>query len=566
MAKRFEEHFQHLASPSVMYLPALPRHSVALGPLQHRRRSLDLHGDVLARRYRREPYDLDQRLTRRYYSEPPRPSSASNKPKTVDEATVAIFKHIENSKEEIWRLIRVGRRRLFEDAAQNLAAFLRDSARLFDRAFFEGTLHNHVKLILDDPKDEIAPGLGGRTKMASDGSNVVVMLPISPIKWMLARRKNEAGLDLAWAAILHQLIHAYFMVACGPQTDGKDPDGRLKHGEHFGCLMYKISDVFAKNGYPIPMGFGNSLPRPVRGHAIELTRDRINRAARKNCTLCTWDVETIKKEKIDEWYKKKCMKAVDPDIFIFDFEHDTVEEKSSSKCGDKKDWVELVLGKQSYKLDRKATNFSYVKKRFEDDTRKFDMPSWTEVETLKSFMSFLTQGRWDPDLSETQNGTKGPALLLKYSHNAETPVQNDIAMYQLGVCLDIEPVKRIAHSRLVNHQFTHESGHDIVRAIYSDPPHPPDEGLRSWARKFFERHSTPKSGQKPIDCSNWKVLQNDIVFQSGYFGSNKTMLNTDLRKAEEALDKAAEKMEKEKKESEGAHICTAYCTSANCPH
>lgn len=548
-----------------MYLPALPRHSAALGPLQHRRRSLDLYGDVLARRYRREPYDLDQRLARRHYSEPPLTSSTLDKRKTIDEATVAIVEHIEKSKDKIWRGIRADRRALSETIDVDLAAFLRDSARLFDRAFFNNTLHKHVKLVLDDPKEEILPGHGGKTKMTPDGSSVIVMLPMVSIKRALLTRR-AAFLNIAWATILHQLIHAYFMVACGIQNDGKDPDGRLKHGEHFGCLMYKISDVFAKNDHPISLGFGHpSLPRQNRRLAIELTRDRILRAHKKHSTECPWEVEVIKKEKIGEWYKKKCVKAVDPDIFIFNFEQDIVEDKPFSKCGDKEDWVELVLGKKAYKLDRKAPYFSCLKKKFEDDNRKFDMPSWVELEVLKSFMSFLTRGRWDPDIRETQNGTEGPALLLKYSHNAETPVQHDIAMYQLGLCLDIEHVRRIAHSRLVSHQFTHESGHDIVRAIYCDPPHPLDEGLRAWARKFFERHSTPKSGQKPIDCSNWKILQDDIVFQTGYFGSKKTILSTDMRKAEEALDKAGEEMNKEKKEDEKGHSCSAFCSFTTCP-
>ncbi|KAE9973376.1 hypothetical protein EG328_004438 [Venturia inaequalis] len=471
----------HLAFPFVMYLPGLPRHSAALGPSQHRRRSLDLYGEVLARRYRREPYDPEQRLARRHYSEPFHTSPTSDKPKTVDEATVTIVKHIENSKDGIWREIRANRRALSQEPDPNLVHFLRDSARMFDRLFFDNALHKHVRLILDDPREEIVPGHGGKTKMASDGSKVIVMLPMNSIKraW---DSKRPSIFDIAWATILHQLIHAYFLVACGVQNDGKDSDGRLKHGEHFGCLVYKISDVFAKNGHPIPLGFGHSpLFRHARGYAIESTRDRTLRAHKKNSTLCPWNAEVIKKEKIDEWYKKKCVKAVDPDIFQFDFDHDTVEDQPSSKCGHKKDWVELVLSKKSYKLDRKALNFSCVKKKFEDGKRKLEMPDWIEDDVFKSFMSFLTRGKWDPDIGETQNGTKGPALLMKYLHNAETPVQHDIAMYQLGLELDIEPVRRIAHSRLVSHQFTHESGHDIVRAIYCDPPQPPDDGLRSFA-------------------------------------------------------------------------------------
>jgi hypothetical protein len=504
-----------------MYLHPLQRQlPLTLGALQRRRRSLDPYGDLVVRRYRREPYDLEHRLARRHYSEPPS-SKDSDKPKTVDEATVDIVKHIDKERNMIWADINRLRGQLLRKIEEDLPEVVKFSARFFDQLFFQGSLRNHVKLLPKDNKRELPADCGGKTKIAPDGTNVTVILSLPPLQYMVEKSGARAGLNHAWAAILHQLIHAYFMVVCGIQNDGKDPDGRLKHGEHFGCLMYKILDVF--NGAAIPLNFGHSLPFSRRTAMIEPTREALYRNngygnARKFSTHCSRNVQVITKEKIDEWYKKKCLKAVDPDIYIFNFDTDTLDAKPRSKCGDKKDWVELVHSKKPYKLDRKAKFFACVKKKFEDDKRKLDMPSWVEVDVLKSFIHFLVSGDWDPDASEFQNGTHGPPLLLEYSHTAEKNVQHDIAMYQLGCCLQIENLKRVALTRLSCHHFTYESGHEIVRAIYCDPPIPPDQGLRNWAKSFFQRHSKPKPGSHPIDSSNWKILENDIVFQAGYFG------------------------------------------------
>jgi hypothetical protein len=545
-----------------------PKQPLVIGALQHRRRSLDQYGDLLARRYRREPYELEQRIARRHYSEPPQPSYKSGKVKSLDEATIEIVKHIDSYKDVISATIRHERKQFMRKAA-DLSGVLRHWARVFDGLFFKGALHHHVRLNLDDKKGEIFPDCGGKTKVSPDATGTTVILCLSQLQAVFQRKGTGIGTDYAYATLLHQLIHAYFMVTCGIQNDGKDPDGRLKHGEHFGCLMYKIRGVFSECGAPIPLDFGHSLPvGPRRAAMIEPTRDalyRINdcRNTRKYSTECPRDVEVIKEDKINDWYKKKCIKAVDPDIFEFNFDNGTVDSKPSSKCGNKKDWVELVHSKKSYKLDRKALGFPYLKKKFEDDKRKLDIPSWVDLEVFQSLMSFLIRGEWSPDLSDVQNGTEGPPLLLKNYHNAMKHVQHDIAVYQLGCCLHFDDLKRHALTRLTNHHFTHESGHDIVRAIYYDAPSPADEPLRTWAREFFKRHSEPQPGSKPIDCSNWKVLQDDIVFRARFSGSGYGNMKSDMNKAETELRKMEDEVPTPI-DPYATHVCTAHCTYVNC--
>ncbi|KAK3092220.1 hypothetical protein LTR53_019616, partial [Teratosphaeriaceae sp. CCFEE 6253] len=56
-------------------------------------------------------------------------------------------------------------------------------------------------------------------------------------------RNDDAGMDELLDALLHQMIHAYFLVTCGAQKKGATQDGRLLDGLHFGVIMYTIRDL-----------------------------------------------------------------------------------------------------------------------------------------------------------------------------------------------------------------------------------------------------------------------------------------------------------------------------------
>jgi hypothetical protein len=46
---------------------------------------------------------------------------------------------------------------------------------------------------------------------------------------------GEAILDQIFASLLHHMIHAYFLIACGPQHCDEPKGGkRLRYGNHFG--------------------------------------------------------------------------------------------------------------------------------------------------------------------------------------------------------------------------------------------------------------------------------------------------------------------------------------------
>ncbi|EGP90110.1 uncharacterized protein MYCGRDRAFT_91094 [Zymoseptoria tritici IPO323] len=54
---------------------------------------------------------------------------------------------------------------------------------------------------------------------------------------------HEPHIDDLLEALIHQMIHAYFLVTCGSQKKSETPDGRLADGKHFGVLLLTIKDI-----------------------------------------------------------------------------------------------------------------------------------------------------------------------------------------------------------------------------------------------------------------------------------------------------------------------------------
>ncbi|KAI7676829.1 hypothetical protein KC319_g4271, partial [Hortaea werneckii] len=54
---------------------------------------------------------------------------------------------------------------------------------------------------------------------------------------------GDGSMDDLLVVLIHQMIHAYFLITCGAQPKGAEPDGRLMDGLHFGVLLLTIRDI-----------------------------------------------------------------------------------------------------------------------------------------------------------------------------------------------------------------------------------------------------------------------------------------------------------------------------------
>jgi hypothetical protein len=71
---------------------------------------------------------------------------------------------------------------------------------------------------------------------------------------------DYAGARDIIAIRIHHMIHAYFLVACGPQNEEEVGDGHLNHGHHFGKIITVICSLSAAHGKEFaPLNFGHGL-------------------------------------------------------------------------------------------------------------------------------------------------------------------------------------------------------------------------------------------------------------------------------------------------------------------
>jgi hypothetical protein len=122
-----------------------------------------------------------------------------------------------------------------------------------------------------------------------------------------------------------------------------------------------------------------------------VTRSEVWADQRKTSTECARSVKIISEEDCKDWYKNRCLKTLDPDIYVYNSGLRTFDDKPLSKCGSKSDWVELTHKKKSYKLVRKSFDmYPSFKKKFEDSIRKLDISSDVKAETVERFICWLS--------------------------------------------------------------------------------------------------------------------------------------------------------------------------------
>ena len=405
------------------------------------------------------------------YEDIPRRAPLSNL--TLEEATVDVVKHIDANEDEIAYYVEELRQARLVN--KSLGCTIMGLFRRFDKWFFMDKLTGHV--LVDDVEVIFGPNDSGKTfaQFHSGNFRAGIALNGGSLEHVLEIRERPQAQDLIIAVLLHQMIHAYFLVACGPQDSEKKSNELLTHGEHFGIVLHKIKSTAPG----LPLDFGNTMPEISdfrwkydefggRTFSSQQFADR-----RKITTECARDVKVLKEEDCKDWYKNKCLKALDPDIYVFNAATRSFDKKPTSKCGSKSDWVEISHKKDPYKLPKKVVNtFASLKKKFEE-TRKLEVSSDIKKEIFEEFICFMCED--GDDYTQT--------LSLKKC----------IELYQLAASIKFEELKDAMFdamygeaSRIELLSPTLESLHDVLRAVYASST--PDKDLRTWAQDYLRKN------------------------------------------------------------------------------
>lgn len=470
-------------------------------------------------------------------------------PKTMDQATVELAEYLDKKYEPLAALLNKFRNGEAASIVADPREVLRWVATPFRRRFFNDKLTDKVDIMFD----HLGPDVSGRTHVPNHigNSKVLIRLNIDLLLPLFRNKNQKQAKDQLYAALLHHMIHAYFITCCQSPDRGEESDGRLKHENHFGIIMYKIKKISTKFGSALPIDFAHSIP--VRslwcGQQLAIQHQTLTHSRmmdtndRRYHSECTATIDSIPEGKLNAWYQSKCYKNVNPDIYEFN-EDGELKSTPAHLIRDKKsDWIEIYWSGKFLKIDRSSISklTSPFKRKFNNGNRRLDIPKVPE-HTVRALWTFLQTGSYGPNLRNTKNGTKGPALIKGLDTTMTPYMRNEVRIHQLATHLGFDELRRRSLSRLLEMQYTYEDPIPVFERIYNVPDggigdaHPE---LRQFAIAFMKRHSDNLlPGQQAINFSNWSYLKEHAGFQYCLENGGEA-LKVDFRIAGDDLTKLA---------------------------
>ncbi|TKA70523.1 hypothetical protein B0A49_07502 [Cryomyces minteri] len=367
-------------------------------------------------------------------------------------------------------------------------------------------------------------GVSGRTSIAG------VVAPRVSVQLNEDVHLNASREDII-ASLIHHMIHAYFLVCCGPAAKHDPDDKRLKHGKRFGLVLYKIRDI-SGYGYRrhLPLHFGHDLlvgseywkedyniwdPYHRLSWSAQSSPSPLNDVNEHGCSDCSAHIIPFSRRKCKHWYYETGMKALESKQleklgeFVYDIGDKCTVSIPRPKAGPPEDFIELLwqpsndASPRRIKTDRaKTTAFASLAPRFANGIRELALPPLSFA-YLKHLHHFITTSTYGPNLSKVQDGTTGPPRILDVQKDAPQYLATDIAMFKVGDALGFKELLAHALQRLQDQHFAHEDVLAALADLYSDSGSDgPHADLRAWALAFLTR----RAGEA-IDSANLTILQ-----------------------------------------------------------
>jgi hypothetical protein len=357
-----------------------------------------------------------------------------------------------------------------------------------DQLLFAGHLKNAVYL----NASHLGTDVSGATFTHGHGPNArVKRISIFLNSFLLQHARSR---DII-ASLIHQMIHAYFLVTCGPQDEKEEGYGRLAHGLHFGKVMNTLKKLSSAKGKPLPLGFEHHLGRHSYYDDYYAHRPRRQRNGKWFSSHCHAHVEAIPEKEIDEWYDGICKPLLDlPEtvqkatVLVYNDRHHNLEEVSRSMptTPPSVESVEFLFQDKSVLVPAtKIDAFISIRKAFDKaKSRYLAVPKEVDRETFMRLLELLHLGRYSPDIGPIcAPGRKGPPLIKPLHHESQPFLLADVRMYKLGAAMGFDEVKGTALERMNSQSITHEDPVTVLKEIYDGAdPHP---DLRAWAKAFL---------------------------------------------------------------------------------
>ncbi|KAF2126446.1 hypothetical protein P153DRAFT_259885, partial [Dothidotthia symphoricarpi CBS 119687] len=363
-----------------------------------------------------------------------------------------------------------------------------------DETLFAGHLKNAVFLDVENLGSDVSGatythGWGPKT----EGKRVSIILNNDVLGYARSRE--------IVAILIHHMIHAYFLVACGPQKEEEVEYGRLAHGVHFGKIMMVVKKLSAAHGKELtPLSFGHDLGEFRHFDYYPRKKKPMERKDKDKwyCSHCHPDVEELSESDIDKWYGRVCKPLFDwpkivrsAQVEIYNDRRHELEKKPRSRTTPSAKSVEFLFKDKPILVDsRKIDDLLSIGKAFlKAKSRFLEIHEKVSEKTFLRFLEFLHTGSYRPDPPALTMGMglstskKGPPIIKSGGTNTLPTLLADIQFANLGTNMCFAECKTYALSRMNAYGATYEDPVALLSEIYHSGE--PDPDLKAWARKFL---------------------------------------------------------------------------------
>lgn len=304
--------------------------------------------------------------------------------------------------------------------------------------------------------------------------------------------QNMAGPYLI-SSLIHHMIHAYFLVACGPEKETEREYGRLDHGLPFSKVMSAIREVAQSQGKMWLPG----LDMSHRLHRQAAYNGYHPRAWLKpqddwHHSHCPIDLELASDGDVEKWYSRVCKPLSEmPDaaksakVFIYN-RRDELEQVPRAETTPSSESAEFLFQDKAVLVPfHKIDEFPSIRKAFDRQGHRYmEIPEEVSSGTFMAFLELLHTGSYSPNIDPVSSATGRGPLIIKSTRPSSPPyLARDINMFKMGAEMHLDDLMGISLSRMRAQCVTHEDPIQILQAVYEGGD--PHADLRQWAKEFL---------------------------------------------------------------------------------
>ena len=438
---------------------------------------------------------------------------------TLEYATAWCYRYLVGNQTEVADVI--DKVRTLEEAEPKTPYIIFDA---LDRAIFGGKLNGMVYLRW---KAQVSCACG-----TTSAPGVLPGIPRICVE--LNRTPFEDGcadLDELLDVLIHQMIHAFFLVACGAQPKGAKQDGRLADGLHFGVILHTIKDMSRQcQDGPLPLIFyaetRRNRDRYHQNQSLNAYGDGAGVSQRRNQrswvsidplgsvvaadpadgqSHCSHDNRSIRPAQVKNWQVEHYSRAIELAMdrkgdSIYDLRVDNkLVPTDRLKGPPSASYVELVWDKKYIIVPREnALKFSSIQKPLEKE-KKFELKvpdcSMSVLRLLYDFLQYRVywEAPADKMARSTCTRTRGPPVFMRstaLSMEVVNGMLDNIKVFKTAESMKFEELQSYALKRLYDMPSTCDDPVEALKELYNDGKdsgHPIHAELHKWARKFLAR-------------------------------------------------------------------------------